>query len=99
MVVAAQLNRDLEKRDDKTPQISDLRDSGSLEQDANVIIFPYREEVYIDKEPINKRNWLDWDERMSHARGKMTIILAKKRRGKLGRVVLNANMGCNRIYD
>lgn len=100
IIVAAQLNRDLEKREDKTPQLSDLRDSGYLEQDANLVIFPFREEIYINKEKHRGNDqWIDWNERMSAARGLVKIILAKKRRGKIGDCIINVNIGCNYFYD
>lgn len=69
LLVAAQLNRDLEKRKDKRPQLSDLKDSGSLEQDADVVLFLYRDEVY--------------NEATEHP-GEAEVIIAKHRNGPTG---------------
>jgi replicative DNA helicase len=70
IVVLAQLNRDLEKRDNKRPQLSDLRSSGSIEQDADVVMFLYRHEVY---HPGEKE-------------GECEVIVAKQRNGPTGTV-------------
>jgi replicative DNA helicase len=82
--ILSQLNRALESRSDKEPTLSDLRDSGSLEQDADIILFIYRDEVY------NKDS--EW-------RGKAKIIIAKNKRGKTGFVVVGWNGETTSFYD
>ncbi len=96
VLALSQLSRQPEQRDDKRPQLADLRESGSIEQDADVVMFIYREEYYLARErPTQKANELrekfserqaDYDLRMDEARNKAEIIVAKQRHGPTGTV-------------
>jgi replicative DNA helicase len=87
MVVLAQLNRECEKREDKRPMLSDLRDAGDIEQDADHVLFVYRDEYYLERtEPQpGDRKRDEWEVAIGHARDKMELILAKSRNGKVSK--------------
>lgn len=89
VVVLCQLNRGVEGRDIKAPMLSDLRDSGSIEQDADIVSFVYRPEYHLkDKEPDDKESsaWEEWRCQMEEVKGKAQLIIAKNRRGLLCRL-------------
>lgn len=86
IMALAQLSRSVEQRQDKRPQLSDLRDSGQIEQDADVVLFLLREEYYLAQtEPQNDAEAHErWDDRMNRIRGVLEFILAKRRNGTTG---------------
>lgn len=86
VIALSQLNRGVEQRDDKRPMLSDLRDSGSVEQDADFVAFLYREEYYLTREEPGPQShkWPEWREKLNQAQGKAEIIVAKQRRGPTG---------------
>ncbi len=90
VVALSQLSRAVEQRDDKRPQLSDLRESGSIEQDADVVMFVYREEYYESrKEPTEGTDkHAEWCERMAGMHNKAEVIIAKQRHGPIGTVRL-----------
>ncbi|HEY1942196.1 MAG TPA: replicative DNA helicase [Roseiarcus sp.] len=90
IVALSQLSRQVEQRDDKRPQLSDLRESGSIEQDADVVLFVYREEYYLKgKEPRpGTEEHLTWMNQMEAAHGRAEVIIGKQRHGPTGTVEL-----------
>lgn len=90
IIALSQLSRQVENRDDKRPQLSDLRESGSIEQDADVVLFVYREEYYVkQKEPTEESpEYLKWQETLAKAQGKAEVIIGKQRHGPTGTIKL-----------
>lgn len=92
VIALSQLSRQVESRDDKRPQLSDLRESGSIEQDADVVMFVFREEYYVEREkPSDDRleEMAAWQERMERLHGKAEVIIGKQRHGPIGTVELS----------
>ncbi|RZI47106.1 replicative DNA helicase [Candidatus Finniella inopinata] len=90
VLALSQLSRAVEQRDDKRPQLSDLRESGSIEQDADVVMFVYREEYYESRKqpPEGTEKHLEWQKRMDGVYNKAEVIIAKQRHGPIGTVKL-----------
>ena len=91
VMALSQLSRAVEQRDDKRPQLSDLRESGSIEQDADVVMFVYRDEYYESRrEPkdINSEAHTQWQATMERIHNHADIIIAKQRNGPIGTVKL-----------
>jgi len=101
VIALSQLSRAVEQREDKRPQLSDLRESGSIEQDADVVSFIYREEYYRERERPTPRDnekqetYLEREQRFNDlleaARNKAEVIIAKQRHGPIGTVTLQFN--------
>jgi replicative DNA helicase len=91
VVALSQLSRTVESRDDKRPQLSDLRESGSIEQDADVVMFVYRDEYYHErlKPPEDDPRFAEWYEKMNRVHGKAEVIIGKQRHGPIGTVELS----------
>ncbi|MEO0911523.1 MAG: replicative DNA helicase [Pseudomonadota bacterium] len=91
VIALSQLSRQVEARDDKRPQLSDLRESGSIEQDADVVMFVFREEYYKEREKPGDHDvegMMKWQEEMSQLHGKAEVIIGKQRHGPIGTVEL-----------
>jgi len=100
VVALAQLSRSLESRDEKRPTMADLRDSGTIEQDADAIIFVYREAYYLERAtggtPAQVQSRID---RLIDAADQLEAIIAKQRNGPTGTVHLFCNIACNAVRD
>ena len=90
VVALSQLSRQVEQRDDHKPQLSDLRESGSIEQDADVVMFVYREGYYLQrKEPREATvEHAEWQAKMNEVAHLAEIIIGKQRHGPIGKVTL-----------
>ena len=88
VLALSQLSRAVEQRDDKIPQLSDLRESGSIEQDADVVMFVYREQYYLErKQPkLGSIEHAEWQSKMNDILGLADIIIGKQRHGPTGNV-------------
>jgi replicative DNA helicase len=86
ILALAQLSREVERRPDKRPQLSDLRDSGQIEQDADSVIFLLREEYYLRKAEPDQMHpeRIAWEQAMEQAKNRIEFILAKRRNGVEG---------------
>ena len=109
ILALSQLSRAVEQREDKRPILADLRESGSIEQDADVVMFVYREEYYLDKsEPTQRDNenhesfndrFTKWQDRRNSAEGKAEIIISKQRHGPTGIVQVQFEAKFTRFMD
>ncbi len=109
VIALSQLSRAVEQREDKRPQLSDLRESGSIEQDADMVLFVYREDYYVAaKEPKSPEGADDpkiheahqkWVEEMERVFGTAELIVAKQRHGATGKVRLRFESRITRFSD
>jgi len=90
VIALSQLSRAVEQRDDKRPMLSDLRESGSIEQDSDLVMFLYREEYYLKrKEPApGDPKYSEWQEQLDKAHNIAEVLVAKHRNGAVGNVQL-----------
>lgn len=101
VLALSQLSRQVEQREDKRPQLSDLRESGTIEQDSDVVMFVYREEYYLSRsepEPGTDKH-LSWQEKMATAHNVAETIVAKQRHGPVGTVRLFFDGNLTRFSD
>jgi replicative DNA helicase len=92
VIALSQLSRAVESREDKRPQLSDLRESGSIEQDADVVMFVYRDEYYREREKPGDHElekMAQWQTLMESVHGKAEVIIGKQRHGPIGAIELS----------
>jgi replicative DNA helicase len=109
VIALCQLNRGVEARDDKRPTLADLRQSGSIEEDGDVVIFLYREEYYVSKtEPQRKADenqdafdsrHAQWQAALERSKGRLELIVAKHRGGPTGTIPLRFDGPTSRIWQ
>lgn len=102
VIALSQLSRDLERRDDKRPMLSDLRESGQLEQDADNVLFCYREEYYLERKQPDVGDLEEislWQAAMERNRGLLEIIVAKQRMGEIGTAHCRCALAMNRVWS
>tara|TARA_B100000886_G_scaffold73403_1_gene47180 strand:- start:19584 stop:21008 length:1425 start_codon:yes stop_codon:yes gene_type:complete len=101
VLALSQLSRAVESRDTKKPELSDLRESGSIEQDADVVMFVYREEYYLEKkEPrAGSPEYVEWQEKMNLVHNQAEIIIGKQRHGPTGLIRLEFESAFTKFSD
>jgi len=101
ILALSQLSRQVEQREDKKPQLADLRESGSIEQDADVVCFVYREEYYVEREQPREgtAEHEEWQEKMAQVHGKAEVIIGKQRHGPTGTIRLQFQADITRFGD
>jgi replicative DNA helicase len=101
VIALSQLSRQVETREDKRPQLSDLRESGSIEQDADVVMFVFREEYYVERAKPSEgtAEFQTWMEKMQQVTGKAEVIIGKQRHGPVGAVTLAFEGSFTRFSD
>ncbi|MEQ1650775.1 MAG: replicative DNA helicase, partial [Hyphomicrobiaceae bacterium] len=101
LIALSQLSRQVEQREDKRPQLSDLRESGSIEQDADVVMFVYREEYYIERTKPSEgtAEFQEWMVKMQAVAGKAECIIGKQRHGPVGTCQLGFEGMYTRFFD
>ena len=101
VLALSQLSRQVEQRDDKKPQLADLRESGSIEQDADVVMFVFREQYYLEKqEPkLGTSEHVEWQEKMNQVHNQAEIIIGKQRHGPTGLIKLEFESAFTKFKD
>jgi replicative DNA helicase len=102
VLALSQLSRAVEQREDKRPQLSDLRESGSIEQDSDVVMFVYREEYYLSRtmpDMGEADKYAKWQEKMDRAHNRAEVVIGKQRHGPIGIVDLQFDPNLTRFSD
>jgi replicative DNA helicase len=101
VLALSQLSRAVEQREDKRPQLSDLRESGSIEQDADIVLFVYRDDYYLQaRQPADDHpGFLEWQEEMNRVYGTAELIVAKQRHGSTGKIRMRFDARVTKFSD
>lgn len=101
VLALSQLSRALESREEKRPVLSDLRESGQLEQDADAVLFCYRDEYYLEREEPDSDadEYGAWQEALERSRNRLEIIVSKQRQGAIGTARVRFNPALNLIWS
>ena len=101
VLALSQLSREVERREDKRPTLADIRESGQLEQDADAVIFCYRDEYYLEREKPNAEGdkLLAWHDALERSRNRLDLIVAKNRGGRIGTATAKMNPATNVIWE
>ena len=102
VLALSQLSRKVEDRDDKKPQLSDLRESGAIEQDADVVMFIYREDYYLSRAQPNKfelDKMAEWQAKMDKVHGLAEIIVGKQRHGPTDTIEMQYDANITRFAN
>ncbi len=102
VIALSQLSRAVEQREDKRPQLSDLRESGSIEQDADMVWFVFREDYYVAREEAGRRRSATiaaWHAEMDRVYGLAELIVAKQRHGATGKVRMKFDSRITKFSD
>lgn len=100
VLTLAQLNRSVEGREDKRPQLSDLRESGSIEQDADVAMFLYRPAYYLERDKhADMGKEADRLQALRECQNRLDVIIEKQRSGAVGTIELHCDVACNAVHD
>lgn len=106
VLMMSQLSRNVETRDDKRPMLADLRESGGIEQDADVVMFLYRPAYYVGQRepektgrPADDEKYADWVSEMERVRNRTDLIVAKQRGGEIGQIRLWDEVKCCAFRD
>lgn len=102
VIALSQLSRAVEQREDKRPQLSDLRESGSIEQDADVVMFVYREQYYVERKMPSDEGSAEfeqWNEHYQRVMNKAEVLIAKQRHGPIGNVLMQFQGEFARFHD
>ncbi|MEQ8344832.1 MAG: DnaB-like helicase C-terminal domain-containing protein [Sneathiellaceae bacterium] len=99
----SQLSRQVEARSDKRPQLSDLRETGAIEQDADLVMFGYRDAYYLERQrpgrDADQARWAAWRRAMEIAGGEMELAIGKNRQGPIGNAMLGFDPATGRVFD